>query len=137
MKQKLLTAGLIALAFFQSCSDDDKGTPSLSGRFGMVSYETYNCSDATKNKVTQCPSTIHCRDLEFLADGKLNIHYSTVTHPGTYVIAQNQLVLEDNYYNSGVSTLYTIAVDGNKITLTRQDEATGTACMEKEIYNKL
>src|ERR1044072_736492 len=127
MKQKLLTAGLIALAFFQSCSDDEKSTPSLSGKFGMVTYETTNCSDATKNKVTQCPSTIRCRDLEFLADGKLNIHYSTVIHPGTYVIAQNQLVLEDNYCTPAYSALYTIAVDGSKIPLTRQDEGTGAA----------
>lgn len=136
MKQKLLITGLIALAFFQSCSDDDKGTPSLSGRYGMVSHEISSCTDATKNKLTQCPSTIRCRDLEFLADGKVNIHYSTVTHPGTYVIAQNQLVLDDNYYSTPFTTLYTVSVDGNKLTLTRQDNDTGAACMEKEIYNK-
>jgi hypothetical protein len=137
MKQKLLTASLVALAFFQSCKDDDKdSTPSLSGKFSMVSHEYYGCADAARNKTVQCPSTVFCRELEFLPDGKLSLYYPDVPrHDGTYQVVQNQLVLRDDYYNNGFTVIYTISVSGNTMTLTEEDVA--RECMEKEIYNKL
>jgi hypothetical protein len=137
MKQKLLAASLILLAFFQSCKDDDKdSTPTLSGKFSMVSHEYYDCEDATRNKTTQCPATVFCRELEFLPDGKLVLYYPDVPeHHGTYEVVQNILVLRDDYYNNGFTVMYTISVSGNTMTLTEEDVARD--CMEKEIYTKL
>lgn len=138
MKRTLITSALLTVGFlFQFCSDDKDKTPSLSGRFGMVSYESFGCTDATKNKVTTCPSTIHCRDLEFLPESKLTLHYGTVTHNGTYTIVGDQLFLEDHYYSSHYMEQFTMAVSGNTITLTRKDPGSTSNCSEKEIYTKL
>ena len=124
-------------AVIASCDNEDDTAPNVVGTWKAVSSESYNCDQASDNKVLTCGTYAWCVDFTLRADKTFEMRYigtsiNFVYMSGTYRVTKGWLFLTPV---NDFETAYKLNVSGNTLTT---DLSTDTSyCDTKDTYQKI
>jgi hypothetical protein len=131
---------IVLFVMMISCgSDDDKSSPSLTGKWQVSTLESYNCVTTTDNKTYTCGTYAWCVVIEFKSNNTFAMTRSSDGSnmgSGTFTFSGNTLALSyvDNPYNTQSPYHVAASVSGNTMTLNYEST---TGCDTKTVYQKL
>jgi hypothetical protein len=120
-----------------SCDKED-AAPNVVGTWKAVSSESYNCDQASENKILTCGTYAWCVDFTLRTDKTFEMRYigssiNFVYSSGTYRVMKGWLFLK--HVNDPSETQYKLTVSGN--TLITELSTDTSDCDTRDTFQKI